>query len=136
MGAVELYLAQAINLGAVPWLIGVAGLALFSSIGIWTVELQASAEPENAELMAYLKPYRRAGNRYNVSGTVLLVVLALAGALGGCSAADARLGMPGVAEVGAAMLTGLWVGRVHAAPFLLLAARRGPRQGGASAGQA
>jgi hypothetical protein len=109
VGVFELYLNHAIRLGIEAWLVGAALMAAASTLGIWIAERRAGRHEENATLLAALRPYRRLGQRYNVVGMVLLVLLALAGGLGGLAAVDRTLGKPGLGETAAAVLAGVWI---------------------------
>ena len=109
LGGLELFLNHVLVVNLQVWLIGMAISSAFSSFAMWYTERNAALHEENAVLLAYLQPYRRAGMRFNLVGVTLYLLVALMGSLGWFSWLDAASRQPGAAESGAALLTGCWL---------------------------
>jgi hypothetical protein len=109
VGGMELFLNHALALSVQAWLIGTAIMAALSTFAIWYTGRNAASHPENVALLAYLRPYRRSGMRYNLFGVVLLLLLALLSALGWFTSFDALIRQPGASSLIAVLLTGGWM---------------------------
>jgi hypothetical protein len=108
-GAVELFLVATISTNMTFWLIGASVMIGLSSFGLANVWQLASADPENAPLLARVRGMRRSAHWYNVAGVVLFAVLAGASFTGLLRDVDSATSMDGIAETVAAVVPGLWV---------------------------
>lgn len=109
VGAFELFLNHSLRLSEQAWLIGVAVMVALSTLAIGLTEGAAAQHAENATLFAYLKPMRKSGQRFNMVGTAVLLLLALVSALGGFAWVDHTLHLPGVSNLVAALIVTIFL---------------------------
>jgi len=109
VGAFELFINHSIRQSEQAWVIGVAVMVALSTLAIGLTERNAAQHAENASLFAYLKPMRKSGQRFNIVGTAVLLLLALASALGGFAWVDRTSHLPGVGNFVAALIVTLFL---------------------------
>ncbi len=109
VGAFELFLNHSIARSEQAWLIGAAVMVTFSTLAIGMTDRNAAVHAENTSLSAYLKPFRKSGQRYNIQGAGVLLALALASALGGFALLDRATRTPGLANILAAGIVTLFL---------------------------
>ncbi|MEO7002518.1 MAG: hypothetical protein ABI068_11880 [Ktedonobacterales bacterium] len=109
VGAFELFINHAIQRNEQAWLIGVAIMVTLSTLAIGLTNRSAAFHAENTSLFAYLAPLRKSGKRYNLVGTVVLLLLALMSALGGFAEVDRRITMPGAANFVSGVVVALFL---------------------------
>lgn len=108
LGAIELFLNHTFVHNPQAWLIGAAGLITLSSIGIEFVNRAVADHEENAHLLSHLHSYRKAGQRYGLIGSLLLLLLAAVSTLGGFAHIDVLFHHSGTALIGAGVLVTLY----------------------------
>lgn len=109
-GAVELFLSEAIVGSLSTWLIAMALIGVVGSIGTGYIVWRGSHEPENAELLIWLKRHIRLYAAYLILGTGIALLLALVCHLAGI---EARLGLRearGALAFGVALVTTVALG--------------------------
>jgi len=109
VGGFELFLNHSLRQSEQAWLIGVAVLVALSTLAISLTERTAAQHPENANLFAYVKPMRKSGQRFNIVGATVLLLLALTSALGGFAYMDHAAHLPGAANFAAALIVSLFL---------------------------
>jgi len=109
VGAFELFLNHTLRQNEQAWLIGVAVMVTLSTLAIGLTNRGAASHAENTSLFAYLSPMRKSGKRYNLLGTVVLLLLALASALGGFAWVDRATQLPGAANFVAGVVVTLFL---------------------------
>ncbi len=109
VGAFELFLNHSIRTNEQAWLIGVAVLVALSTLAIGLTNRNAGFHAENASLFAYLRPMRKSGQRFNIIGAAILLLLALASALGAFAWIDGVMRLPGATSFVAAMIVTLFL---------------------------
>jgi hypothetical protein len=105
LGAIELFLNHTFVHNPQAWLIGAAALVFLSSLGIEFVNRAVAGHEENAHLLSHLQSIRKEGQRLSLTGSLLFLLLAAASTLGGFARIDDLLHHPGIALLGAGVLT-------------------------------
>jgi hypothetical protein len=105
LGAIELFLNHTFVHSPQAWLIGAAALVSLSSLGIELVNRAVASHEENAHLLSHLHSIRKEGQRLGLTGSLLFLLLAAASTLGGFARIDDLLQHPGIALLGAGVLT-------------------------------
>jgi hypothetical protein len=109
IGALELFLNHTLSQHPQAWLIGAAILITLSSVAIAFVNRTIADHEENTHLLSHLLPYRKAGQRYSLLGSTLLLALAAASIFGGLSRIDTLLHTPDIGLIGAGVLVDLYM---------------------------
>lgn len=99
LGGAELFLNHTLSNYPQVWLIGLASILTLSTISISFVDRRVVTYVENRSLHAYLGDYRKAGQRYNMMGSLILLTLAIADILGGFAALNHLTNVPGLAII-------------------------------------
>lgn len=109
VGAFELFLNHTLRQNEQAWLIGAAVMVTLSTLAIGLTNRSAGFHVENTSLFAYLAPLRKSGQRFNVAGTIVFLLLALASALGGFAWVDRAMRLPGAANLIAGIVVTLFL---------------------------
>ncbi len=109
VGAFELFLNHSLRQNEQAWLIGVAILVALSTLAIRFTNSVAARHAENASLFAYLQPMRKWGQRFNLFGAAVLLLLALVSAVGGFARVDGAVHLPGAANFVSALIVTLFL---------------------------
>ena len=105
VGALELFLNQAIAESLSIWLIALALIGIAGAAGTWHILWRSSHEPENLELLSRLNGHIHVYAWYLVGGGSLLLVLAWTSSTTGLDAAAGLPGVRGMLALGIALLT-------------------------------
>jgi hypothetical protein len=104
LGALELFLNHTFVHNPQTWLVGAAALVFLSFLGIEFTNRAVASHDENSHLLSHLRSIRKEGQFLSLIGSLLFLLLAAAGILGGFSLVDELLHHPGAALVGAGVL--------------------------------
>jgi hypothetical protein len=99
VGACEFFLNHSLGHDPRVWLIGAAIILTFSTLGIRMTEQNIALHEENATLLAHVRGYRQAGQRYNAGSAAVLLVLAGLSVAGLFSRIDDALHQPEIAAI-------------------------------------
>jgi hypothetical protein len=105
VGALELFLNQAIAESLSIWLIALALIGIAGAAGTWHILWRSSHEPENLELLSRLNGHIHVYAWYLIGGGGLLLVLAWVSSTAGLDGAAGLPGIRGMLALGIALLT-------------------------------
>jgi hypothetical protein len=104
VGALELFLNQAVAVSLSTWLFALAMIGIAGAAGTWHIRWRSSHEPENLELLDWLDGHIYVYAGYLLASSVLLLVLAWMSSAIGLDAAELS-GIRGALALGIAFLT-------------------------------
>ncbi len=105
VGALELYLNQAITMSQSTWLFALALIGITGAVGTWHIWWRSSHERENFELLDRLHGHIRMYACYLLVGSALALALAWTCATTGLDSAAGAPGLGGSVALGLACLT-------------------------------
>jgi hypothetical protein len=105
VGALELFLNQAIAATLSTWLIALSLIGIAGAAGTWHIRWRSSHEPENLELLSRLNGHIHMYACYLIGCGGFLLVLAWASSTTGLDAAAGLPGVRGILALGIALLT-------------------------------
>jgi hypothetical protein len=105
VGALELFLNNAIAASLSTWLIALALIGVAGAVGTWHIRWRSSHEPENLELLDRLDGHIHLYAGYLIGGSGLLLALAWISSTTGLDAAAGLPGVRGIFALGVALLT-------------------------------
>jgi hypothetical protein len=105
VGALELFLNQAIAATLSTWLIALSLIGIAGAAGTWHIRWRSSHEPENLELLSQLDGHIHVYAGYLIGGGGFLLALAWASSTAGLDAAAGLPGARGMLALGIALFT-------------------------------
>jgi hypothetical protein len=105
VGALELFLNQAIAATLSTWLIALSLIGIAGAIGTWHIRWRSSHEPDNLELLSRLDGHIYMYAGYLIGGSGFLLVLAWTSAAAGLDAVPRLPGVRGMLALSIALLT-------------------------------
>jgi hypothetical protein len=105
VGALELYLNQAVAVNLSTWLFALALIGMAGTVGTWYIHWRSSQESENLPLLKRLDGYIRLYVGYLLVGSVIELALAWTSSTTGLDAAAGLPGAQGIAALCVGCLT-------------------------------